>query len=303
LNADERIAAIENAIGQERVATIDANGLAQQLMGDTIYANIMMVGCAWQQGLIPVSLDALLRAVELNGIKIDENKQALTWGRIAAVNADAISDLLGKTETGIDESLDKMIERRRKFLVEYQDTNLADKYVALVERVRKAESAVAESDALSRNVARAYFRLLSYKDEYEVARLHTRPEFLQTIRDEYGTRAKMRFHLAPPLFARKKDARGRSLKKQFGAWMLPVFRALAGMRGLRGTAFDVFGYMAERRMERELIRDFEAVLELALPSIAADNLDDLSDRVARFLDLRGYGPVKEAAVENMRASF
>jgi indolepyruvate ferredoxin oxidoreductase len=302
LNADERIAAIEDAIGQERVATIDANGLARRLMGDTIYANIMMVGCAWQQGLIPVSFDALQRAIELNGIKIDENKQAFAWGRIAAVNADAISDLLGETGAGIEESLDEMIERRRKFLGDYQDTDLADRFVALVELTRKAESDITEDDTLSRTVAQAYFRLLSYKDEYEVARLHTRPEFLQTIRDDYGSKAKLRFHLAPPLFARKKDARGRPLKKEFGAWMLPVFRVLAGMRGLRGTAFDVFGYTAERRMERALILEFEAMLESSLPQMTADNRDDLNERAGRFLDLRGYGPVKEVAVENMRAS-
>jgi indolepyruvate ferredoxin oxidoreductase len=302
LNADERISAIEDAIGQERVTTIDANGLARRLMGDTIYANIMMVGCAWQQGLIPVSLDALQRAIELNGIKIDENKQAFSWGRIAAVNADAISDLLGDTSAGIEESLDDMIERRREFLVDYQDTDLADRYVALVERARQAESNITEDDTLSRTVAQAYFRLLSYKDEYEVARLHTRPEFLQTLRNEYGSKAKLRFHLAPPLFARKKDARGRPLKKEFGAWMLPVFRVLAGMRGLRGTAFDVFGYTAERRMEHELIREFEAMLESSLPQMTADNRDDLNERAGRFLHLRGYGPVKEAAVENMRAS-
>ena len=303
LNADERVAAIENAVGQERVSTIDANGLARRLMGDTIFANVMMVGCAWQQGLIPVSLDALQRAIELNGVKIDENKQAFTWGRIAATSANAIDDLLGKTDTGIDESLDKMIVRRREFLVDYQDTNLSDKYATLVERVHEAETALTDDDALSRNVANAYFRLLSYKDEYEVARLHTRPEFLQTIRDDYGTKAKLRFHLAPPLFARKKDARGRPLKKEFGAWMLPVFRVLAGMRGLRGTAFDVFGYTAERRMERGLIREFEAMLDASLPQLTADNRDDLNERVGRFLDLRGYGPVKEAAVESMHASL
>jgi len=303
LNADERVAAIENAVGRERVSTIDANGLARRLMGDTIFANVMMIGCAWQQGLIPVSLDALQRAIELNGVKIDENKQAFTWGRIAATNANAIDDLLGKTDTGINESLDKMIVRRREFLVDYQDTNLADKYATLVERVHEAETALTDDDALSRNVANAYFRLLSYKDEYEVARLHTRPEFLQTIRDDYGTKAKLRFHLAPPLFARKKDARGRPLKKEFGAWMLPVFRVLAGMRGLRGTAFDVFGYTAERRMERGLIREFEAMLDASLPQLTADNRDDLNERVGRFLDLRGYGPVKEAAVESMHASL
>jgi len=301
LNADERVAAVEDAVGQGRVTTIDANRLARRLMGDSIYANIMMVGCAWQQGLIPVSLDALLRAIELNGIKIDENKQAFTWGRIAAANADEIDNLLGENDSGTDETLDEMIARRREFLVDYQDTGLADRYASLVERVIEAEKAITNDDALSRNVANAWFRLLSYKDEYEVARLHTRPEFLQAIRDDYGSKAKLRFHLAPPLFSRKKDARGRPLKKEFGAWMLPVFRLLAGMRGLRGTPFDLFGYTAERRMERGLILEFEDLLESALAGMTVENRDTLIDSVSRYLDLRGYGPVKEAAVENMRA--
>jgi indolepyruvate ferredoxin oxidoreductase len=301
LNADERVAAVEDAVGQGRVTTIDANRLARRLMGDSIYANILMVGCAWQQGLIPVSLDALLRAIELNGIKIDENKQAFTWGRIAAANAGEIVDLLGENDSGIDETLDEMIARRRDFLVEYQDTDLAEKYAALVGRVREAEKSIADDEVLSRSVAAAYFRLLSYKDEYEVARLHTRPEFLQTLRDDYGSKAKLRFHLAPPLFSRKKDARGRPLKKEFGAWMLPVFRLLAGMRGLRGTPFDLFGYTAERRMERGLILEFEDLLESALAGMTVENRDILNGNVSRYLELRGYGPVKEAAVEKMRA--
>lgn len=301
LNADERIAAIENAVGQGRVTTIDANGLARRLMGDSIYANVMMVGSAWQQGLIPVSLDALLRAIELNGIKIEENKQAFTWGRIATNNPGAVADLLGESNNGIDESLDAMIERRREFLVGYQDDALADRYTAFMSRVREAEKAVTDDDALSRGVAQAYFRLLSYKDEYEVARLHTRPEFLQSLRDEYGDKAKLRFHLAPPLLSRKKDARGRPLKKEFGAWMLPVFKVLASMRGLRGTAFDIFGYTAERRMERELIREFEALVEDSLPGLSAESRDELILQTGRYLDVRGFGPVKETAVEAMRA--
>lgn len=194
-----------------------------------------------------------------------------------------------------------MIARRREFLIDYQDTGLADKYVDLVERVRRIEKTIVDDEALTRNVADAYFRLLSYKDEYEVARLHTRPEFLRSIRDEYGSKAKLRFHLAPPLFAREKDARGRPVKKEFGAWMLPVFRVLAGMRGLRGTAFDLFGHTAERRMERQLIREFEAMLDSSLADLTTAELRSLNERVSQFRDLRGYGPVKEAAVASMRA--
>ena len=302
LRAEDRVAAIGKAIGEQNLSTLDANMLAKRLMGDTIFANVMMVGAAWQKGLVPVSQEALLRAIELNGIKIDENKQAFTWGRIAMALPDAVTELLGEPDAPDDESLADMVDRRHEFLVDYQNSELADRYKALVERVRDAERAFIEDDELSQSVAKAYFRLLSYKDEYEVARLHTRPEFLQSIRDEYGTKAKLRFHLAPPLLARKKDSRGRPLKKQFGSWMLPVFRVLASMRGLRGTPLDVFGYTAERRMERDLIREFESLLDTALPDLAADNRDDLAEQVGRYLELRGFGPVKEQAVEDMRAS-
>jgi len=302
LRAEDRVAAIGKAIGEQNLSTLDANALAKRLMGDTIFANVMMVGAAWQQGLVPVSLDALLRAIELNGIKIDENKRAFTWGRIAVARPDAVDDLLGEPDASADESLADMIDRRHEFLVDYQNTELADRYTALVVRVREAERTLADDDKLARNVAKAYFRLLSYKDEYEVARLHTRPEFLQGIRDDYGTTAKLRFHLAPPLFARKTDTRGRPLKKQFGSWVLPVFRVLASMRRLRGTALDIFGYTTERRMERELIQEFESLLETELPNLSADNRDELADCVGRYLDLRGFGPVKEEAVKNMRAS-
>ena len=202
-----------------------------------------------------------------------------------------------------DETLDEMITRRREFLVDYQDAKLADKYSALVARVREVETSLKVDDALSRNVADAYFRLLSYKDEYEVARLHTRPEFLRTIRNEYGNAAKLRFHLAPPLLVRKRDARGRPLKKEFGAWMLPVFRILAGMRRLRGTPFDLFGYTAERRMERGLILEFEDLLDSALADMTVDRLGSAQrecqpiPRPARLWTGEGSAPSRKCAPE------
>ena len=302
LRVDDRLAAIGTAVGEEMLSALDANGLAQKLMGDTIYANILMTGCAWQQGLIPVSLDALHRAIELNGIKVEANKQAFTWGRIAAHDPVAIEKLLGTNEATRSESLDDMIEIRREFLVGYQNAALADRYAALIEKVRAAEASIGNGDSLSRAVIRAWFRLLSYKDEYEVARLHTSPEFLASVRRDFGDKAKLRFHLAPPLLGGKKDARGRPLKREFGAWILPVFGLLARLKGLRGTAFDVFGYTAERRMERELITEFESVLSDALPTLDAANYDELLTRVRAYLDLRGFGPVKEQAIQEMRTT-
>ncbi len=300
LRVSERVAAIGEAVGKDNITTLDANNLAARLMGDTIYANVLMVGAAWQNGLVPVSLEALLRAIELNGINVDENKRAFTWGRIAAHDAAAVHDLLAGETTNVIETLDAMIARRRAFLVDYQDESLADRYASLVAGVRAAEEAVDDRRPLTTGVARAYFRLLSYKDEYEVARLHTRAAFLDELRRDFGKGAKLRFHLAPPLLGGQRDARGRPLKKEFGAWILPVFRILARLRRLRGTAFDLFGYTAERRMERQLIAEFEALVDELLASLDDANRDAAAAIVEQYLEIRGFGPVKEVAVDTVR---
>jgi len=300
LRASDRVAAIATAVGESYLETIDANQLAERLMGDTIYANVLMVGCAWQLGLVPVSMQALLRAIELNGVKIEENKRAFAWGRIAAANSEAVNKLLVGARPQAAETLDKTIERRSEFLVGYQNDALANRYRDLVERVRTAEAAVSSGDALSRAAARVYFKLLSYKDEYEVARLHTRDDFLASIATEFGAKAKLRFHLAPPVLNGKRDARGRPVKKEFGAWMLPVFRLLAALRGLRGTAFDVFGYTSERRMERKLIEEFETNIEELLTVLSGANIDAVAELIGKYMDIRGYGPVKEESVHDVR---
>jgi indolepyruvate ferredoxin oxidoreductase len=300
LRASDRVAAISAAIGEQNLHTIDANRLAERLMGDTIYSNVIMVGCAWQQGLIPVSLAALLRAIELNGIKIEENKQAFAWGRIAAHNAAAIERILDGSSHEL-ETLDRMVERRRAFLKDYQDKALADRYVALVNRAREAESAVSDDNKLATAIAKSYFRLLSYKDEYEVARLHTDENFLASLRRDYGDRAKLRFHLAPPILNGKRDARGRPLKKEFGTWILPLFRLLASLKKLRGTAFDIFGYTAERRMERQLIATFEDTVEDILLHLEPNTIEQACGHIDAYLDIRGYGPVKEEAVRKVLA--
>ena len=206
----------------------------------------------------------------------------------------------GLTIGEVADTLDAMIERRRRFLVDYQDNDLGDRYAKLVERVREAEAALGAGNRLTNATARAWFRLLAYKDEYEVARLHADPAFLQRLEADFGHKSKLRFHLAPPLLSRKRDARGRPLKREFGAWILPVFRVLAGLRRLRGTPFDVFGYTAERRMERQLIVEFEETIERILAALDAGTLDGAVEVVETFLDIRGFGPVKEEAVATAR---
>ena len=299
LRVDARVAAVANAVGEQNLSTLNANQLAERIMGDTIYANVMMVGAAWQLGLVPVSLDALLRAIELNGIKIDENKNAFTWGRVAAHDPEAIRRLLDGHDN-IVETTDSMIERRRAFLVDYQDQALGDRYLELVSRVRAAEAETSDSTRLTTAIAQAYFRLLGYKDEYEVARLHTDASFLEQLREDFGQNAKLRFHLAPPLLGGKLDARGRPRKREFGAWILPLFRVLARMRRLRGTVLDVFGYTAERRMERQLIVEFEETIERVLAALNAGNIDVAIDIANAYRDMRGFGPVKEQAVAESR---
>ena len=166
--------------------------------------------------------------------------------------------------------------------------------------MRQGEREAGGDETLAGAVARSYFRLLSYKDEYEVARLQTQTGFLDKIRDDYGDKARVRFHMAPPLVSRKKDARGRPLKKEFGAWAVPVFRVLARMRRLRGTRLDLFGLTAERRMERQLISEFEATIDRLLVKLSSENIAAATEIVELYLDIRGYGPVKEQAVREVR---
>jgi indolepyruvate ferredoxin oxidoreductase len=299
LRVNDRVNAISDTLGADKLSTLNANKIANELLGDTIYANVLLLGYAWQSGLVPVSLRALLRAIELNAVAVDNNKAAFTLGRIAAADPGQIERALIK-DNNDDETLDAVIARRREFLKNYQNEALALRYEALVEKALASETVVGGQGALTDAIARSYFKLLSYKDEYEVARLHTQKEFLESTRAEFGSKAKFRFHLAPPILNSGRDSRGRPLKKEFGAWMLPVFRMLASLRGLRGTFFDIFGRTAERRMERELIVEFEQLLDDLLPALREDQLQDATELVQLYMNIRGYGTVKEESVDLVR---
>jgi indolepyruvate ferredoxin oxidoreductase len=305
LRAGARINAIRRVVGEDKLSTVAANELAETLLGNTIYANILLLGFAWQKGLLPVSLAAMLRAIELNGVEIGKNKNAFGWGRLAADDPSLIDAQLQNPENqpAADESIEQVVSRRRSFLVDYQDQRLADKYVALVERVQQAENSLSSGDSLPLTdaVARSYFKLLAYKDEYEVARLHTESGFARNLAKKYGKSARLRFHLAPPLLNRKKDARGRPRKREFGAWVIPLFRALAKMRRLRGSKLDLFGWTAERRMERQLIVEFEQVVDKLLIDLRLNTASPATDIVRLYLGIRGYGPVKEQAVTEVRS--
>jgi indolepyruvate ferredoxin oxidoreductase len=303
LNASERVAAIAQITGKDNLSTVAANDLAEALLGNTIYANVLMVGYAWQIGLLPVSVDALLRAIELNGVDIEQNREAFNWGRIAAADPGFVASQLKDPQQSVQgiDSLDEAVSRRAVFLASYQDDALANRYRELVDRVQSAETAISGGEKLAQAVARAYFKTLAYKDEYEVARLFVESEFLSKVRNDFGQSARLRFHLAPPVLGGGVDSRGRPVKREFGSWVIPAFRLLTRFKGIRGSWLDPFGKTAERRMERALIGEFEAQLEVMLASLTADKVDLAVEIANEYLEIRGYGPVKEQAATDARA--
>jgi indolepyruvate ferredoxin oxidoreductase len=256
-----------------------------------------MLGFAWQRGLLPVSLSALLRAIELNGVAVESNKQAFAWGRIAAADPDFLPKV---DEAPKAETLDQLIDRRADFLTAYQNDAYAARYRERVANVRHAEVNL-NSEALTEAVARALFKLMAYKDEYEVARLHMQSGFLDELKGEFEGDFSIQYHLAPPFLPSRRDARGRPRKRAFGQWIQMPLAMLARLKGLRGTPFDPFGYMAERRAERELITWYDGVIKRLLGGLDAAHLPNLVAIAKAPMDIRGYGPVKDAAIGKVKA--
>ncbi|HSB25418.1 MAG TPA: DUF6537 domain-containing protein, partial [Burkholderiaceae bacterium] len=290
-------AALQAAVGPSKLGLLDADQVAVQLLGDSIYTNPLLLGYAWQQGQVPLSRAALLRAIELNGVQVENNKAAFEWGRRCAHDYAAVSALFKATqviEFVKKPSLDEMITRRVEFLTAYQDADYAAQYRAYVAKVRAAEAgASATSTRLTEAVARYLFKLMAYKDEYEVARLHTDPQFTAKIESMFEGEYKLVHHLAPPLTA-KRNEKGELVKRPYGPWMRKGFEKLAKLKGLRGTPLDVFGYSAERKTERRLIGEYKASMDEVLRSgIATPERLALAIEIARIPeDIRGYGHVK-----------
>jgi indolepyruvate ferredoxin oxidoreductase len=286
---------IAGAVGPDRLAWVDANALAERLVGDTVAANMLMLGHAWQSGLVPVGLPAIDEAIALNGVAIGANRQAFLIGRLAAARPEVLAapaDPVGG-DLVISATLDDLIARRVAYLTAYQDAAYAQRYRVLVERVRATLG-----NEVARGVAESYFRLLAYKDEYEVARLYSTPEFRAQLAADLVGEKRLSVLLAPPLLARIDPDTGRPRKRAFGPWVFSAFRVLARLKGLRGTAFDPFGYTAERREERQLIAEFEQMVEALLPSrLPAARLVEI---VRAPLAIRGFGPVKQASIEAYR---
>jgi len=256
----------------------------------------MLLGFAWQKGWIPLQLASIMRAIELNEVAVDQNKAAFTWGRRAAHDGEGVQRLLAPAQVislpARRQSLDELVQRRVEFLTAYQDSAYAQRYSALVERVRQAELPVSGRGELAEAVARNLFKLMAYKDEYEVARLHTDAAFAQKIQSLFEGDYKLSYHLAPPLLARK-DAQGHLIKRPYGAWMRSAFALLARFKGLRGTAFDVFGYTQERRSERELIGQYCDTVEELIVGLRPDSLAAALELARIAEQIKGFGHVKE----------
>jgi len=284
---------------------VDATSLATALLGDAIAANLFLLGYAFQRGLVPLGLEALERAIALNGVAVEANRQAFAWGRLAASDPARVEAIAERSaphrRERLSRNLAELVERRSRHLVAYQGAALAERYRALVEQVRAAEACVLPgSQALASAVARSYHRLLAYKDEYEVARLYTDGSFRRQLEAQFEGEFRVELQLAPPLFARRDPLTGRPRKRAYGPWIFPVLRLLARCKGLRGSPFDPFGYTRERRMERALIREYEASVRVLLAGLSQQN-HELALRIAALPEqIRGFAEVKQRNRERVR---
>ncbi|WP_171228689.1 indolepyruvate ferredoxin oxidoreductase family protein [Ruegeria sp. HKCCA4008] len=265
---------------KEDVSLFDATDLARAVMGDSIYSNMMIFGATWQRGLLPVSHQAIFDAIELNGTAVERNKRAFDIGRWAVLHPEEVQSILSPTVAEMPKTLDQIIAFRAQHLTDYQSARLAKRYRKLVDSIEDTE--VREA------VAKGYHKLLSYKDEYEVARL------LLTSREkaaaEFDGDFRMTFHLAPPIFGGT-GSNGRPKKRAFSESVMGPLKVLTKLKALRGTPFDIFGYSSERKMERALIRQYEKDMREVLPLMSQDTRDAISALARLPLDIRGFGPV------------
>ncbi|MCA0177279.1 MAG: indolepyruvate ferredoxin oxidoreductase family protein [Proteobacteria bacterium] len=290
------------AAGPERLETFDAQTLAETFLGDTVTANIVALGFAWQRGVVPLSLPALHRAIELNGVAVGANLQAFALGRLAAADPAALRRLTdGPLEEDLaQEPLDALIARQTAHLTAWQNAAWGQRYAQRVQAVRARESALGGDGSLTRAVAQSLAKLMSYKDEYEVARLYTDGSFAAKLADQFDGTPRLRFHMAPPFIAKPRAGQPPQ-KVTLGAWMMPALKLLARCKGLRGGALDFFGKTEERRMERELIAQFEARVDELVAGLSADKLPLATQIASVPLTMRGFGHVKLANVALARA--
>ncbi len=297
---------IDDAAGPQATDFLDATRLATALIGDSIATNLFVLGYAWQKGLVPVSEAALMSAIELNGVAVENNKRAFRWGRAAAHNPAAVEAAAAPPHEvrthHLSQSLEELVGRRVEFLTGYQSARYAARYSRLVERARQAEAERAPGlNGFATAVARYYFKLLAYKDEYEVARLYADAAFREAVDDQFEGDFKLEVQLAPPLLPGRDAASGLPKKRAFGPWIFTAFRWLARFKGLRGTPLDPFGHTADRRRERALIGEYETLIEELIAGLGHDNHALAVELAAIPERIRGYGHIKIAHLADAKA--
>jgi len=304
------LAKIRHAAGDTHTAAIDAHEAALALFGDSILSNMFMLGYAWQRGGVPLSQAAIYRAIELNGVAVAANRAAFDNGRLAAHQPDALQGALRPraqvVQLHVPETFDRAVARRVEDLTAYQDAAYARTYQQVVDAVAARERELApdaKSPRLAMAVARGLYKLMAYKDEYEVARLYTGDAFKAQLEGQFEGEYSLRFHMAPPIFARKDPRTGVPRKMTLGPRTMSALKLLTRLKGLRGTWFDPFGHTAERKMERALVKEYRQTIDQLVAGLTSDNLAQAATIAALAENIRGFGHVKAANVDKYRTDL
>ena len=294
---------IKTALGESQVDFFDVTQLASRLLGDSIASNTLQLGYAFQKGYIPLKSASIEEAIRLNNVEVDLNLRAFSWGRVAAADPEKLLGLIGSPETtGVSEfSLDEFIQDRMDDLTAYQNKAYAERYGGILSLIRTtSEKKLPEGIKLTEAVARALYKLMAYKDEYEVARGYTDGRYIRKLQEQFDGEYKLKFHFAPPLFAAKNPVTGQPIKKEYGSFIWMALKVLAPLKILRGTPFDPFGYMAERKVERKLIRDYEMMLNKISENLTPENYRIAVELAALPMKIRGFGYVKDRAIKEVK---
>jgi indolepyruvate ferredoxin oxidoreductase len=285
---------LENALNSHKMSSINATWIATKLLGDAIATNMFILGFAIQKGLIPVKLESIEEALKLNGVAIDMNKQALTWGRLMAMDEKIVMDIVNQQieddlDIPISKTLDEVIQTRQKLLTDYQNKAYAEQYINILKKIKKIDTK--KDKKLTETIAKNLYKTMAYKDEYEVARLYSSSVFKSKLKKQFSGRVKIEFNLAPPIFPFK-DALGRPKKYKIGAWLLPIFSGLSKLKFLRGTKFDFFGYSEDRKLERQIRDEYIAMVDFCLEKDYIKNEGIILKLLNLPEKIKGFGPIK-----------